>query len=140
MRPDIRELLNGALHSGETRCFDKKTPLTVVAIAGIVLGVIVLLSIGAVIFAVVRYRRNRKFQRTYVQNAQANANANNVVPPAYPPMAHVGQPHTQHMQPHNQALEQHNQAGNLVQNQAAYQSNAYTTPTAGIGGVSGYTV
>ncbi|KAJ7483522.1 hypothetical protein FB451DRAFT_1555470 [Mycena latifolia] len=46
-----------------------------VALFGIVLGIFVFLSVTGVIFALVRRRRIRVFQRTYLRNAQANAAA-----------------------------------------------------------------
>ncbi|KAJ7051225.1 hypothetical protein C8F01DRAFT_1176319 [Mycena amicta] len=54
-------------------CDDDSAAISTVAIAGIIIGVILLLSIGAVIFAVIRYRRNRAFQRSYFNRSTATA-------------------------------------------------------------------
>jgi hypothetical protein len=95
-----------------------------------------LLSIGGIIFAVVRHQRIRNFQRTYVQNAQANAATMNMVAPTYPSPAYAS-PHTQHMHHHNQGLEHHHHAHNFAVDQANMQNNQFTS--SGIGGMSGTT-
>ncbi|KAJ6498036.1 hypothetical protein C8R47DRAFT_316863 [Mycena vitilis] len=116
-------------------CFDDNAGMPVAAIAGVVIGVILLLSIGAAIFAVLRRRRIRNFQRTYVQNAQANAMAvymaePNHSSPAYPPLYHSNHHHNQ---AHNQAMEHHN----LAVQQANMQNNQFAAT--GFGGTSGTT-
>ncbi|KAJ7139452.1 hypothetical protein C8R44DRAFT_764513 [Mycena epipterygia] len=120
-------------------CHFNNAALSVVAIVGIVIGILILLSIGGIIFAVVRYRRIRKFQRSYVQNAQANA-AGTDFAPAYPSPAYHS--HHTHMHHHNQALEQHNRTVeqiNMQNNQLALQNSMMVTPATGIGATSGFT-
>ncbi|KAF8213810.1 hypothetical protein K438DRAFT_1927913 [Mycena galopus ATCC 62051] len=102
--------------------------LPTAAIAGIVIGVVLLLSIVGIIFAVVRQQRIRQFQRNYIQNAQANAAGMNVLPPAYPSAVHPSH-HTHHMH--------HHHAHNLAAQQANMQNNQFAS--SGFGPTSGST-
>ncbi|KAF7340201.1 hypothetical protein MVEN_01938700 [Mycena venus] len=111
--------------------YNNTAAVSTVAIAGIVVGVTLLLSIIGIIFAVVRYRRIKRFQRSYVQNAQANAAQMNVIPPTYPSTTYPS--HRTPMHHHNQGLEHHNYA---VQ-QANMQNNQFAS--SGIGPTSGST-
>ncbi|KAJ7171726.1 hypothetical protein C8R43DRAFT_979231 [Mycena crocata] len=119
--------------------FGSSGGLTVAAIVGIVFGITVLLSIAGVIFAVVRWRRIKKFQRTYVQNAQAHAAT---MPHPYPSTAYpataYASPYGQPMhEPHDPALQNHN----IHMNQINAQNNQQTHHTSppGIGATSGFT-
>ncbi|KAJ7139443.1 hypothetical protein C8R44DRAFT_764480 [Mycena epipterygia] len=103
----------------------------VVAIVGIVIGIVILLSIGGIIFAVVRHQRIRKFQRSYVQNAQANAAGTNFAP-AYPSPAY----HSHHTYMHHHRMVEQT---NMQNNQLALQNSMMVTPATGIGATSGFT-
>ncbi|KAJ7356632.1 hypothetical protein DFH08DRAFT_849594 [Mycena albidolilacea] len=117
--------------NGVCTSYNNKAALSTVAIAGIVIGIVLLLSIVGIIFAIVRYRRIRRFQRTYVQNAQANAAEMNMVAPMYPSPAYPSH-HTHHAH-HDQALQHHN----LAVQQANMQNNQFAS--SGFGGTSGTT-
>ncbi|KAK7064823.1 hypothetical protein R3P38DRAFT_2826579 [Favolaschia claudopus] len=123
----------------------RNTVITTAAIVGIVIGVTALLSLVGIIFAIVRYRRIKRFQRSYVQNAQANAAAMNEntmgAPPTYPATAHSHHTHgLHHSNMHNQHMDMHHQA----HNNALQANNNFTTggfggagPGVGGGGMGG---
>jgi hypothetical protein len=101
---------------------------------------VVLLSIIAVIFALVRWRRNRRFQQSYAQKAQANAAAMNMVAPTYPTPAYpMHQNHDYALQHHNQAMEQANMQNQINMQNQMNQNNMMATSAPGIGGMSGST-
>ncbi|KAJ6569505.1 hypothetical protein B0H19DRAFT_1135744 [Mycena capillaripes] len=118
--------------NGVCASFNDNPVQPVAVIAGVVIGVVLLLSIVGIIFAVVRHRRIRRFQRTYVQNARANATVTNMVAPTYPSPAYASTQHTHHHH-HNHAMDNHN----LAVQQANMQNNQFTT--SGFGGMSGST-
>ncbi|KAJ6573880.1 hypothetical protein DFH09DRAFT_1151319 [Mycena vulgaris] len=115
-------------------CTSDGGAISVGVIAAIVVGVIILLSVARIIFAIVRCRRMRKSQRSYVQNAQANATGMNMVAPTYPSPAYAPMPHYSldnlALGHHNRTMEQAN-----IQN----QNSMMVTSTTGIGGMSGST-
>lgn len=121
------------------------------AIAGIVIGLgesrrfirpqkmlittqVVLFSLVGIIFAVVRHRRIRNFQRSYVQNAQANAATMNMgaSAPIYPSPAYEMPHHSHHMHHHDHAMDQVN-----MQNQINMQNQQNTMMGSGMGGSTG---
>ncbi|KAJ6573888.1 hypothetical protein DFH09DRAFT_1151336 [Mycena vulgaris] len=115
-------------------CTNDSAALSVGVIVAIVFGVTMLLSVVGIIFAIVRYRRIRKFQRSYAQNAQANAAGMNMVAPTYPSPAYAPMPY---YSPDNLALGHHNRT--MEQANIQNQNSMMVTSTTGIGGMSGST-
>ncbi|KAJ6622280.1 hypothetical protein B0H10DRAFT_2014150 [Mycena sp. CBHHK59/15] len=104
-------------------------------IFGIVVGIVSAISIVSIIFACVRRQRIQEFQRTYVANAQANANVHMFVP-TYPAPVHSNPPDYA-MQHHSHRMNHHNHHHNHTIDQINLQNNLQNTTTMGMNSVSG---